>query len=71
MSAVGKPSQAWALFAPKGWIFHDSLRRTRGAVIDYANNDASPGWTWARYRKLGFYIAKVEVRQIIKEGSDT
>lgn len=71
MSAIGKPITAWAMFAPKGWIFHESVRRTRGEVVEFANTDAAPTWTWEKYRKRGFYIAKVEVRQILKIGSDT
>lgn len=58
-----RPTQAWALFALKGWIFEFSVRRTRREVIEYANNDAAPTWTWEQYRKRGFYIAKVEIRQ--------
>lgn len=58
-----RPTQAWALFTPKGWIFESSVRRTRREVVEYANNDAAPTWTWEQYRKRGFYIAKVEIRQ--------
>lgn len=59
-----KAVQAWAMFAPRGWLFHDSIRRTRRGVIEWADNDAAPTWTWAKYRKNGFYISKVEVRPL-------
>jgi len=58
-----KPVKAWAMFAPKGWMFYESVRRTRRLVVEYADNDAAPTWTWEKYRKRGFYIAKIEIRQ--------
>lgn len=59
-----RAAKGWAMFAPKGWIFHDSVRYTRRQVVEYANNDAAPTWTWEKYRKRGFYIAKVEIRPL-------
>lgn len=55
---------AWAMFTPNGWLFHGSVRRTRREVAAYADGDAVPTWTWAKYRKRGFYIAKVEIRSL-------
>jgi hypothetical protein len=59
-----RTERAWAMFTPSGWIFHSSVRRTRRGVVEYASNDAAPTWTWAKYRKRGFYIAKVEIRPL-------
>lgn len=61
---VVRAAKGWALFTPSGWIFHDSVRLTRRRVVEYANNDAAPTWDWERYRKRGFYIAKVEIRPL-------
>lgn len=56
-----KAAKGWALFTSNGYIFTESVRRTRGAVVEYANNDAAHGWNWERYRRNGFFIAKVEI----------
>lgn len=63
MSPIRQPraARAWALFTPTGWIFTDSCRRRRSEVVSYADTDAAPGWDWERYRKRGFFIAKVEI----------
>lgn len=64
---TGKPThpprhaRGWALYTPTGWIFTESVRRSRRDVIDYANNDAALTWNWQKYRKKGFFIAKVEI----------
>lgn len=61
LTKLPRPSRGWALFTPQGWVFNSSVRILRSQVVDFANNDAVPGWDWKRYRKSGFFIAKVDI----------
>lgn len=58
---TARPARGYAMYTRSGWIFIDSVRRTRREVVAYADNDAAPGWNWDRYRQAGFFIAKVSI----------
>lgn len=66
---TARTTWGWALFTPNGHIFHDSIRMRRFQVVEWAINDAAPTWTWDKYRRNGFYIAKVEIRSLTGEKS--
>lgn len=66
---TAKTFQAWAMFTRGGHLFFDSVRGRRFQVVEYADADAAPGWDWKRYRRNGFYIAKVEIRSLTGGGN--
>jgi len=59
--STARSAKGWALYTRTGWIFTESVRCRRREVVQYADMDAAPGWNWVRYRKNGFFIAKVDI----------